>query len=178
MSDEQLESSLRQMPPPGTSEHSNYKGNASSNVWQLYPLTTVADVRAWQAHTPSPEKPTPRRPHGSDSGSDIDDGDELPEPYADQEGPVAVTVDRGTSTPSRVGYSRGREAIETDTASSPAYAQHIFITSPPVLPDRISHVRGSQAPEGESNTTRESTGGPSPSTTPFLPPGFQDEFLW
>lgn len=177
MSDEQLESLLRQMPPPETLEHSSYKGCASSNVWQLYPLTTVADVRAWQAHTQSPEQSTPRRSHSSDPGSPVD-GEELPEPYADLEGPVAVTADGGTSTPSRVGYPMGTEAIETDTASSPAYSQYPPITSPPVLPDRISHVRGSQAPEGESIVVRDSTGGPSPLKTSFLPPDFQDEFLW
>ncbi|KAK6082741.1 hypothetical protein SCUP234_04065 [Seiridium cupressi] len=51
VSDEQLESSLRNIPGPGTLDRSQDKENADPNVWQHYPLTNLEDVRAWQAHT-------------------------------------------------------------------------------------------------------------------------------
>lgn len=178
VSDGQLESSLSQIPPPVILDHSSYKGSASSKVWQCYPLTTVTDVRAWQAHTSNSELSRPRRYHSSDSDSPIDGREELPESYANLEGPVAVAVDGGTSTPSRVGYPTGSEALETDTASSPSFSHYPPITSPSILPTRISHVGGSQAPEGEMGLVRDRTGGQSVPTTSLLTADFQDEFLW
>lgn len=166
VSDEQLESSLRDVAPGATQERSQDKENADPDVWQSYPLTTLEDVRAWQSGTAGLGlSEVPPAAHTRDRDALVDD-DSVPSQHG---GSSRQSDQSPCPIPAAAAAMRGERArtLQVDNYAA--------ITHP------ISGVtiRGSSHALldcGAAEVAR--TDEPSPVTSSFLPADFQKEFLW
>lgn len=160
VSDEQLESSLRGVTPLVTPESSQDKENADPDVWQLYPLTTLEDVRAWQSRTAVPELPGPPSAHDPEEDAPVED-DSLPSQCGGMSG-------QSNQSPCPV-----REVTAApDTRERTSQVEHHPTNAHPTS-DEVGR-RDSHAPHDSRARTDET----SPVTSTFLPADFQKEFLW
>lgn len=165
VSDEQLESSLRGAAPSATVESPQDKGNTGPDVWQVYPLTTLEDVRAWQSRTVGPELSGPPAAHGPDGDVPVED-DCLPPsqhggmPERDDESPCPIRA---------VFASPDMRTRTFQIGDYPASAH----------PAPTAAVRGDgHGPRDSRGTDMPRTDEPSPLASTFLPADFQKDFLW
>lgn len=167
VSDEQLESSLRDVAPMASMGSAQDKENADPDVWQFYPLTTLEDVRAWQSRTAGPglsERPPTAHASDPDGDAPVDDD----------------------SVPFQLGGLSRQSAyspcpIPAAAASPGERARVLQVDNYPANAHPVSGATS----RGGSHTLFDSraaevarTDEPSPVASTFLPADFQKEFLW
>lgn len=167
MSDEQLESSLRDVAPMASMGSAQDKENADPDVWQFYPLTTLEDVRAWQSRTAGPglsEIPQTAQRSDPDRDAPVDD-DSVPS----QHGASSRQSDRSPCPIPAAAASPGERARVLRVDNFPANAHPISS----VIIRGDGHVLFDSRAAEVARTDE-----PSPVASTFLPADFQKEFLW
>lgn len=167
VSDEQLESSLRDVAPMAIMGSAQDKENADPDVWQFYPLTTLEDVRAWQSRTAGPglSEIPPTAPISDPNREDPLDDDSVPSQHGG-------SSRQGDYSPC---------LIPNEAASPIAKARTLQVDHSSANSHSISGATsrgGSHAllDAGVAEMTRMDERSPVAST--FLPADFQKEFLW
>lgn len=167
VSDEQLESSLRDVAPTASMGTAQDKENADPDVWQFYPLATLEDVRAWQSRTTGPGlSEVLLTAHASD-----------PDGYAPVDDDSVPSQPGGSSrksdhSPCPIPAAAASPGVRTNTSQVDHFPGN-------------SHSQLSRTSCGVGHTllhsrAAEMTGAGEPSTVAgtFLPADFQKEFLW
>lgn len=167
VSDEQLESSLRDVGPMASTGSAQDKENADPDVWQSYPLTTLEDVRAWQSRTAglglSEEPPTA---HASDPVGDAPVDDDS---MSSQHGGSSRKSDHPPYPIPGIAASPSDRARALQVDNYPANTHLISGATS----HGGSHVLFDSRPAEVVRTDE-----PSPVASSFLPVDFQKEFLW
>lgn len=167
VSDEQLESSLRDVGPLATEERPQDKENADPDVWQFYPLTTLEDVRSWQSRTAgSSLSEVPPTAHASDPDRDAPvDDDSVPSQHGGSSRQSSHSL-----CPIPAADANPRERARTLQGGN--YPANIHPIS------GATSCGGSHALFDPRAAEVARTDKPSPVASTFLPADFQKEFLW
>ncbi|RWA12309.1 hypothetical protein EKO27_g2801 [Xylaria grammica] len=172
VSDDELESVLQVAPHPTSTEE--LKGIADPDVWELYPLVSLQDVRAWQARATS----TPVTRHQHQTGvlsvrdSFSEDGNGQSGDHDTDDALNSVEED------SRSFEGTARISIDTDTGSYPSIPRVSASTATCQSRLDAGSVQNSCMPPGSSSMHENQVARRNTSTEGILPLEFKKKFLW
>ncbi|KAI9150835.1 hypothetical protein HJFPF1_10612 [Paramyrothecium foliicola] len=156
---------LHDLPSAATIETLQDKEKADPNVWQLYPLTTLENVRAWQNHTATPD-PTGKRQ--AQTSPTPDETLRLEEEEEEEEQPELMSLASECSH----SPSEAQTQVDGDSSLFPADESS-------AAPTLVAHADnrhlalGSVAESAEDDGARQD----APRSS-FISAEFEREFLW
>lgn len=149
------------------------KVNADPEIWKIYPLTTLEDIRAWQ-QLPIPADPTmAQNAHG----------EAMQESRDTLSGSLTSPSSTGDKSEQAVNYPTfvgqvGTQEPEGNDENDPSLA-NAHGTRNHALSHNTSQSWGStEVPEGSWEAGDAEVLGRTPARVAFLPPEFQEQFLW